>query len=595
MRVWMGLLFSASIVWGADASPERILNAATRSIALLQSSQKDWYSKINCHSCHHQFQPALAFRVARAHGVPVDEAIARGDAVKAFQYNDLDAAVQFRNVEETTMDLSYALVAAEATGLQPNLALQVYARIIAARQDPAGNWDDLHQRPPQSYSRFTQTALGLRAIQLYSHPSQKADVDARVARARNWLSTHSPRDTEERTWQLIGLSWAGVQDRVAFTKAALALAATQHADGGWSSLDGRESDAYSTAEVLVALHENCGVATSEPAWRRGLNYLISTQAADGSWHVTSRLHPPAQLSPAYFESGLPYGHDQYLSASAGSLAVMALSDALPLLPKATQPAWRLDFGKGEPWVETVLFGSGADLQRLLDSGFDANSATHSGGTTALMMVAPDVEKMKLLLDHGANVKARAKSNYSAMEVAAAYRDGAPGMKLLLDRGAEVKGSPRSPMLLAAGVGDFEILKPLADAGDTFTGALLAAVRNGKPDAVRTLLELGAPVDDPDRAGTTPLERAVLANEVDIALMLIQHGADVNHVGPAGMTPLLYAASIDFGDSGMVRLLLKSGARRDAVSKDGLTALELARQYKHTHLLASLQAARPAGR
>ena len=42
IRVWMGLLFSglftASIVWGADASPERIRDAATRSIALLQSS-----------------------------------------------------------------------------------------------------------------------------------------------------------------------------------------------------------------------------------------------------------------------------------------------------------------------------------------------------------------------------------------------------------------------------------------------------------------------------------------------------------------------------------------------------------------------------
>ena len=139
------------------------------------------------------------------------------------------------------------------------------------------------------------------------------------------------------------------------------------------------------------------------------------------------------------------------------------------------------------------------------------------------------------------------------------------MRLLLDHAAQVKGSPRAPMLLAAGVGDFEILKALADAGkdagDTFEGALLAAVRNGKPDAVRTLLELGAPVDKPDRAETTPLERAVLADEVGIARMLIQHGADVNHVGPSGMTPLLYAASIDFGDSAIVRLLLSRNLAR----------------------------------
>ena len=77
------------------------------------------------------------------------------------------------------------------------------------------------------------------------------------------------------------------------------------------------------------------------------------------------------------------------------------------------------------------------------------------------------------------------------------------------------------------------------------------------------------------------------NRVDLARLAIQRGADVNHVDKKGMTPLLYAASIDFGDSAMVELLMKSGARADARSKEGLTALDLARKYQHTHLLASL--------
>ena len=50
-------------------------------------------------------------------------------------------------------------------------------------------------------------------------------------------------------------------------------------------------------------------------------------------------------------------------------------------------------------------------------------------------------------------------------------------------------------------------------------------------------------------------------------------------------PLLYAASIDFGDAAMVDLLLKNGgADRRARNKDGLTALDLARKYNHSHLL-----------
>ena len=74
---------------------------------------------------------------------------------------------------------------------------------------------------------------------------------------------------------------------------------------------------------------------------------------------------------------------------------------------------------------------------------------------------------------------------------------------------------------------------------------------------------------------------------EVARLLIQRGADVNHVDQKGMTPLLYAASIDFGDSSMIDLLLKSGARRDARTKEGATALDLVRRYGHTHLIASL--------
>ena len=79
----------------------------------------------------------------------------------------------------------------------------------------------------------------------------------------------------------------------------------------------------------------------------------------------------------------------------------------------------------------------------------------------------------------------------------------------------------------------------------------------------------------------------------MARLLIQRGADVNHVDKKGMTPLLYAASIDFGDSAMIDLLLRSGAQPGTRDKEGLTALDLARKYNHTHLLASLEGPRAA--
>ena len=255
----------------------------------------------------------------------------------------------------------------------------------------------------------------------------------------------------------------------------------------------------------------------------------------------------------------------------------------------------------------MLFGSVADVKRLLDGGFDPNSATKSGGTTALMLAAPDVDKMKLLLDRGANADARAKNRYSALLVAANYPGSSAAMNLLLDHGATVRlpkgqGAPlfnAHPIFLATFAGNPDIMGRLHKEGDrvddkmnvlgmfpTLT-PLMALATSHRTDAVRALLDAGAQVDEADDDGITVLSWAAIANRVEMARLLIQRGADVNHVDKKGMTPLLYAASIDFGDSAMIDLLLKSGARAGARTKEGLTALDLARKYKHTHLLASL--------
>src|SRR6202040_4005071 len=102
--------------------------------------------------------------------------------------------------------------------------------------------------------------------------------------------------------------------------------------------ESRPSDAYSTGEALVALRDAGGVPTSDSAWRHGIEFLLSTQAPDGSWHVESRLHPPAPVSPPYFETGYPYGHDQFISTMGSSWALMALARALGPARKVAAPA-----------------------------------------------------------------------------------------------------------------------------------------------------------------------------------------------------------------------------------------------------------------
>src|SRR5688500_8901166 len=392
-------VLAPSGVRAQEPDPAAVREAAARAVAVIQKAQAPWYTanKQVCGSGHHQYQPALAFRAARERGIPVDEAIARADALKAFTFADLDRAIQYTYVIEPAMDDAYRMVAADAAGVTPNLATAVYARLLISRQNREGDWDGFHQRPPSSYSRFTMAALGLRAVQLYHHTSQKAAAAAAVARARAFLESKPARATEERAYQIIGLKWAGA-DRGTLQRLARELKATQRPDGGWSALPGREPEVYSTAQALVALREG-SVGEIDPAWQRGVAFLLKTQQPDGSWRMATRLNPPAPLSPPYFDAGYPEGRNQFISMTGAGWAVMALASALPpVRPIAAAPLPDVAPVDVEPWVEPMLFGTVADVKRLLDGGLDANAVTKSGGTTALMMAAPDAEKMKLLLD-----------------------------------------------------------------------------------------------------------------------------------------------------------------------------------------------------
>ena len=589
----------------AAATQDQICGA-TKAVALIQTSQKGWYSKQSCSSCHNQLLPAIAFRVARQHGIHVDEAIARADAAKwSATYADLDRAIQYSHFIDVVDD-GYRLLAADAAGVKPNLSTAVYARLIASRQQPDGHWYTTDVRPPQSYSFITSTSVCLRALQLYGHPSQAGVDKQRIARASQWLALQNPRNTEERAYQILGLHWAGAPQPILSALAAQLLS-TQQKDGGWISVAGRASDAYSTGEALVALHDSGSVPANDPNWLRGLQFLLDTQKPDGSWHVASRQVSPVQVSPPYFESGYPYGHDQFISLMAGSWAIMAFSDALSPTQDVSLPPLPEAAPQGvEPWMETVLFGSASDVQALLDHGFDPNFATKRG-TTALMMAVPDLGKTRLLLARGADINRRAATRYSALLVAAQYPDSAMTIKFLLDSGAEMRlpkgaGKPlfnATGLSLATMAGNAQTIPLFVARGDRFddvflalgmfpTVAAIAPVEYDDIPTLTALLNAGMPVDLTGPDGMTLLANAVLGNRLEAARLLISRGADVNHLDSYGLTPLEVAASIDFGDSRMIELLKKSGAQPDKRDKNGLTALELARKYNHANLIASLQ-------
>ncbi len=104
----------------------------------------------------------------------------------------------------------------------------------------------------------------------------------------------------------------------------------QRADGGWAQRDEYPSDAYATGESLYALHQ-AGTPVTAELYRKGVAFLLKNQYQNGAWFVKSRAYP----TQTYFESGYPFGHNQWISAAGANWASLAIAATLPDAKPAT--------------------------------------------------------------------------------------------------------------------------------------------------------------------------------------------------------------------------------------------------------------------
>ena len=109
----------------------------------------------------------------------------------------------------------------------------------------------------------------------------------------------------------------------------------------------------------------------------------------------------------------------------------------------------------------------SEVARLLDAGANAN-ALNSAGATPLMWAIPNLAKVRLLVNHGANVNARSRSlDRTPLLIAAGYPNSVEVLKLLLDRGAELRAKDRAgndALVRAALFADIAVMKFLRDQG-----------------------------------------------------------------------------------------------------------------------------------
>lgn len=309
---------------GPPKRADSVRAAIARSIPLLQRSDDTFLQKTGCVSCHNNTMTMMTVAAARDAGAPVDEGLASAQVAAIASYIDVwrERALQGLGIPGDADTVGPVLVALAAANYPPDAATDAQAHYLLGRQTPEGRWRIFAHRPPLESSDIQITAHSLRALQVYAPKTRREEYEKAIERARTWLRQAQAATTEERAFQLLGLRWAG-EEQEALRQTAQVLVSEQRADGGWGQIPTLASDAYATGQALVALKEAGALSTHDPAYRRGVDYLMSTQLEDGSWYVRSRSVP---FQP-FFESGFPHGHDQWISAAATNWAAMALLPA----------------------------------------------------------------------------------------------------------------------------------------------------------------------------------------------------------------------------------------------------------------------------
>lgn len=201
------------------------------------------------------------------------------------------------------------------------------------------------------------------------------------------------------------------------------------------------------------------------------------------------------------------------------------------------------------------------------------SASDPAGRTALHWAAQrGWERVAAwLLDHGALVNARAKNGDTPLDLVARDVDPSPDRSRLSTRLGELllRHGATQTVKWAVSSGDAAWLRARHREG-ALTGVpdiVGHAVRSGRDDMLRLLLELGC---DPDEAGVLggvddvvptwggPLRECAIAGRVAMAAILLAHGANPN-TNVYAASSALYEAQVRH-DAAMVSLLEAHGAR-----------------------------------
>ncbi len=252
----------------------------------------------------------------------------------------------------------------------------------------------------------------------------------------------------------------------------------------------------------------------------------------------------------------------------------------------TTPIWDASYQGAIHYAEdgnTILASDPPEkiIRLLIQHGGDVESC-NPFGSTGLMQAAEhgNLESVRAFLEAGANVDARNRDGYTALDCAASVMIG----QVSKESKSLSHSLPSEIIALLVAYGASVTAPP------GHFSPLHRAAQSGNLNGARALLAAGASVNDRGPNGRTPLvhcalivpnirhrERRQPTNPpAELIDLLAAHGADVNAQGNDGWTALMLASEV--GDLDAILALLRPGADPNLQASDGRTALMCAAMH-----------------
>jgi ankyrin repeat protein len=268
-----------------------------------------------------------------------------------------------------------------------------------------------------------------------------------------------------------------------------------------------------------------------------------------------------------------------------------------------------------PLMYAAAVGSEAMMKRLLEAGADVK-AKNAFDATALVWCGSNLNRIKLLVERGADVNVRTKQGRTPIFVASAEAGGLPAVEYLISKGATLAGPPAAdgltPLAVASAADDTALVRYLVEKGGPAAVAppggpmaLMNAAMNANVELVKLLLAKGVDVNSvsppelervkngPIGIGLlTPLILSVAEGDTETVRVLLAAGANHNAQDVRGMTPIMLAVATDHPNRDIIKMLLEKKPDMKVKSKAGETALDWAMRFNDSSIIAAIRAASP---